>query len=293
VARTPRSCPICQAGAEFVAARDGRVSHRRFDLYRCTGCDFVFVADPWTDYETIYNEDYYLGRGADPLVNYLEEILDESSPRHYEWRGILAWARAVTQVDPTTRWLDYGAGSGGLVLYLRRAGLGHAVGYDHSPHAPKVGGYEAMAVGADELEGYRASFDVISAIEVIEHVADPLAELERVARLLAPGGVLLVTTGNAQPYLDKMHTWRYVVPEVHISFFTPTNLARAMEMVGLEVSFPGYVAGWTDIIRYKSLKNLANGPLKAGERLLPWPVITRLLDRHLQLSAQPVGRRPT
>jgi 2-polyprenyl-6-hydroxyphenyl methylase/3-demethylubiquinone-9 3-methyltransferase len=45
-----------------------------------------------------------------------------------------------------------------------------------------------------ELEG---SFDLITCLEVIEHVADPAAFLQALARRLAPGGLLILSTPNA------------------------------------------------------------------------------------------------
>ena len=68
-------CRLCQSpGAQLAGSKLGTWSGRTFELYRCPTCRFIFVGDPWLDYERLYDEDYYAGRGADPLVDYAYEV---------------------------------------------------------------------------------------------------------------------------------------------------------------------------------------------------------------------------
>jgi SAM-dependent methyltransferase len=132
----------------------------------------------------------------------------------------------------------------------------------------------------------------VTAIEVIEHVVDPVSELRRMAALLRPGGVLFLTTGNAAPYAERLREWRYVIPEIHVSFFEPRTLRLALEKAGLRPDEPGFGPGWTDIVRFKVLKNLRRRSISPLDRFVPWPLVARLLDRRLQLAAHPIGRAP-
>lgn len=290
LAAPANACKICSGSTEPAGRVHGRFSKRSFELRRCPRCAFAFVAEPWTDYEAIYDDDYYEGRGADPLVNYVREVAEPDSIRRYEWRGILDWARSLTAVDAETAWLDYGCGIGGLVAYLRTQGLSKAVGLEPGAGAAR---WRAAApeqfVDPEDLEALRGRFDIVSAVEVIEHVVDPIRELERMRTLLRPGGLLLLTTGNAAPYRERLHRWRYVVPEVHVSFFEPRTLALALEKAGFEASFPGRAPGWEDIIRFKVLKNLRLTRANALESRLPWRQLTALVDSRLGLSCQPIG----
>jgi SAM-dependent methyltransferase len=61
---------------------------------------------------------------------------------------------------------------------------------------------------------------------------------------------------------------------------------------GLEAEPGGFGPGWTDIIRFKALKNLRRRTVSALERAVPWPLAARVLDRRLGVSAHPVGRKP-
>ena len=50
--------------------------------------------------------------------------------------------------------------------------------------------------------------------------------------------------------------WRYVYPEVHISFYEPRTLRRAVAQTRFEPEFAGYLSRSTCIIRFKALKSL-------------------------------------
>jgi len=178
---------------------------------------------------------------------------------------------------------------GGLVEFLRRQGLGRAFGFEQGWSVARLIERGIPHFGPDDLAAHAGTFDVVTAIEVLEHAVDPVEELRRIRALLAPGGVLFLTTGNSSPYRDRLLDWAYVMPDVHVSFFEPSTLDVALERAGFDASFPGYGPGWDDIIRFKVLKSLRRQHVTWWERVLPWPAISRLIDRRLGVSAQPVG----
>jgi SAM-dependent methyltransferase len=284
-------CRLCgSASTAYAGSATGRKSGRRFELRRCSSCSFAFVAEPWLDYAEIYDEGYYRGQGADPSVDYAGEAEDpERTVRRHEWRGVLARVRSLADAGPATEWLDYGCGMGGLVSHLRREGLDGAVGFEQGWCAAQLAARGVPHITEDELPAHAGTFDVVTAIEVIEHVVDPVAELRKVRALMRPGGLLFLTTGNPAPFRDRLASWRYVVPEVHISFFEPQTLAMALDRAGFEPAFPGLGPGWDDIMRFKLLKAFRRRRISPLERLVPWSLAAKAVDRRLQLSAQPVG----
>ena len=137
------------------------------------------------------------------------------------------------------------------------------------------------------------SFDVVTAIEMIEHTLDPVAELRTIRDLLAPGGILFLTTGNAEPHAADLTRWSYTkVPDVHITFFEPDTLARALTEAGLEVRETGWTDGFEDVIRFKVLKSLRIHRRSSAERVLPWRALSHIVDRRHRVTAMPYGRRP-
>jgi SAM-dependent methyltransferase len=248
------------------------------------------VANPRLDYDALYDDAYYRGLGADPLVNYMDEIEHpETTIRRFEWRGIWRVVSGIVKTDATTRWLDFGCGVGGLVEFLRNQGVEQAIGFDQGWSLNQLRQRGVPHLTPEELERQRGTFDVVTAIEVLEHVSDPVTELARMHELLRPGGLLFLTTGNAEPYHDRLSNWRYVVPDVHVSFFEPETLALALDKAGFDPAFPGYRPGWDDVIRFKVLKSAGVRRDTLPSRVVPWRLASRIVDRRLRPSAHPVG----
>lgn len=285
---TRLSCEICgNERSDPAGTALGRVTGRTFHLRRCPSCRFVFVSDPWLDFAAAYGEDYYRGKGADPKLNYLEEALHpERAVRGHELRGVLSRVAALKPISPETTWLDYGCGMGGLLRTLQANHIA-AVGYEQGWAVSSLRDRGLPLL--DQLAGNEKRFDVITAIEVIEHTLDPVRLLADLRPLLKPGGLLFMTTGNAAPFQDRLARWPYVTPEVHLSFFEPSNLAMALTKAGFIAAYPGFGPGWADIYRYKVLLTLRRKLTSRMEALVPWTPAARALDSRLHLSAHPVG----
>jgi SAM-dependent methyltransferase len=247
------------------------------------------VQNPWLDHEAIYSEDYYRGQGADPWVDYVSEREHPSlTVRQYEWRGVLRVIESLYPLSRETLWLDFGSGMGGLVRYIRERR--DVLIYGHEPDSAAQRSSEAVScLSSNELDVRASSFDVVTAIEVLEHAAEPLKELRRIRALLKPGGLFFYTTGNAAAHREALLSWRYFVPEIHISLYEPRTLALALERTGFRPEFRGFLPGVTDIIRFKALKNLQVRYAGWWEKSIPWPLVTRLIDRRLRITAHPIA----
>jgi SAM-dependent methyltransferase len=301
--RLSPECRICGGETQSAGIVHGRFSERDYRLARCPSCGFAFVVDPWLDFETIYDHSYYAGRGADPLVDYLFELdHPERTIRQYEWHGLSRIVQSlVGNDDPVSdngaehaasvgRWLDYGCGNGGLVRYLRARSLADAFGFDQSSIAEEAGARGIPILSAEALLGEAGSFDVVTAIEVLEHTLDPVRELRRMRDLLRPSGLLLLTTGNAQPHANQLTRWKYIVPEIHISFFEPRTLERALAGTGFRPEHRSLGPGFDEVLKFKVLKNLR---IRRRSRLtdaLPSSLIGRPADRITRLREHPFGR---
>jgi 2-polyprenyl-6-hydroxyphenyl methylase/3-demethylubiquinone-9 3-methyltransferase len=105
--------------------------------------------------------------------------------------------------------LDVGCGAGLLTEPLVRLGAS-VTGIDASPEVIAVAREhaEAMALEIDyragDVQELQGQFDLVTAMEVIEHVADPSTFLKALARRLAPGGLLILSTPNATAWSRLM-----------------------------------------------------------------------------------------
>jgi 2-polyprenyl-3-methyl-5-hydroxy-6-metoxy-1,4-benzoquinol methylase len=268
----------------------GSYSGREYQLVRCDTCRFAFITNPWTEFDRIYDERYYAGQGADPLVDYHFELTHpKDTIRVYEWDGITRVVSELRGDVDGVRWLDFGCGNGGLVRHVRDNTGGDIVGYDQGAITAEAINCGIPILSAEELEPLYGSFDVLTAIEVIEHTLDPVAELRRMRALLKPGGLLFMTTGNAAPHADSLTKWRYVIPEIHVGFFEPITLEYALHEAGFRPEVRRQLPGREAIVKFKVLKNLH---IKRRNRLtdaIPARPLAALVDHREQISHHPFG----
>ena len=98
--------------------------------------------------------------------------------------------------------LDVGCGAGLLTEPLSRLGA-KVTGVDASPEVIAVAREHAATTGLHidyrvaDVAGLEGEFDLITAMEVIEHVAEPAVFVNALAKRLAPGGLLIMSTPNA------------------------------------------------------------------------------------------------
>jgi 2-polyprenyl-6-hydroxyphenyl methylase/3-demethylubiquinone-9 3-methyltransferase len=149
------------------------------------------------------------------------------------------------------RVLDVGCGAGLAAEALARLGI-PVLGIDAAPAAVAAAVEHAKGQGlplayrvavADDLLREGVQFPVITALEVVEHVPDPDAFLAVLASLLAPGGLLVLSTLNrtaaafVAAKLVAEYTLRWLPVGTHDwrRFLTPAELGRKLRAAGLRV----------------------------------------------------------
>ena len=81
-----------------------------------------------------------------------------------------------------------------------------------------------------------ASFDVVTSLQVFEHVEEPRAELEKLFRVLKPGGLLVIEIPSVDSPLVRLmkSRHRHFVPD-HFWYFDKTTLPAFVQQGGFEV----------------------------------------------------------
>jgi SAM-dependent methyltransferase len=281
-------CPVCAGKAVSLGSCKGILDKRDYEMLRCKSCRFAFISNYRHDYANVYDRDYYHGTGADLKVNYAYEIENfRDTIRNYEWKGIFEIYSKLT--GGRGKWLDFGCGGGGLVRYAKERGV-DAVGFEEGWIAEKGRQKGVSILDASELEGQEGCYDFISAIEVMEHLPDPVQVLKQIRKLLKPGGILFITTGNAEPWRDDLLAWQYThCPDVHISFYEPDVMKNCMERASFRPEAFDFFGGFTDIIKFKVLKSFKIRNRSLLFDVLPWSVVSRIVDSRHRVTAQPYG----
>jgi SAM-dependent methyltransferase len=154
-----------------------------------------------------------------------------------------AYRGAVARLGTSTpRILDVGGGDGEISeRFVRQGGAAGAFVVDPDPEsieAARARGLDGYAGTIEELETDER-FDLVLMLNLIEHVADPVAVLEKASALLAPGGLIWLQTPNFRSLdggIFRDRNWAgYHCPR-HWAIFSELGLRRALGRARLEAA---------------------------------------------------------
>lgn len=196
-----------------------------FALVRCRSCNTLFTARlPQVAESLDYDEYYHPGNLEVPA--FVHARLDDLVAGFERYRS-------------GGRWLDVGCGAGTLLEAVRGRGweaIGTEVAHG-AAEAVRAKGFDVRVGELAELGLPEHGFDVISLVEVVEHVPDPRGLLAEVAPLLRPGGALYVTTPHGRGISARAlgTGWSVVAPPEHLQLFSTRGLRAAVQGAGLGV----------------------------------------------------------
>src|SRR5579864_5447334 len=220
--KDPR-CPICSStNTRWVTESHG------LRVARCLSCGHGYVWPvPAPDFiDSIYRDkSYYQGSGGSiGFQDYasLEPARSRMFNRH------LARIEAETSVG---RILDVGCANGEFLKVARSRGW-QVFGADPSAARDDVEALGIQLVGTTVQDSNLAegSLDAITFWDVLEHVTDPIADLNRARGLLKPQGVLALTVPDSSNLLARVSGKRwfgYKTAGEHLQFYTGSSLRQA------------------------------------------------------------------
>ncbi len=133
--------------------------------------------------------------------------------------------------------LDVGCGAGTMIHHLRRYGEVKGVELDPRPVAvARPRGYDVDQGDATRGLTYdEASFDAVTALDVIEHNQDDLGMLRQIGRVLKPGGIAVITT----PAFMALWSHNDAI-NGHVRRYTAGELGRKLDEAGFRVRRMSY-----------------------------------------------------
>lgn len=270
----PRRCLICEG---TWLERLFRRSEKWF--WHCRTCHLVFVHDIYPEFvhDTETVERTYV----------FEEIQDPGPRKLRKYDEFLAPLEPWRTVPGGGRLAEVGCGQGLFLARARERGW-TVSGVEILPEMAENARRRGLDVFLGQLHEAAhpdASFDAVVMREVIEHIVDPVALLREVHRVLRPGGVVVMGTGNARSWSARWRgaRWHYYRfgGHMHIRFYSPASaeaLARAAGFERAESRTRGFAfleAGEARGHWYRPLLRLAQVPISplatalgAGHRLV-------------------------
>jgi len=137
---------------------------------------------------------------------------------------------------PRGKLLDVGCGSGLWLILMRELGWEvEGVDFDQiSVNLAREHGLKVHQGALAEQNFGSDSFNAITLNHVIEHVPDPAQTLTECARILKPGGQLIVATPNASALAHRVlgRNWRGLEPPRHLHLFSPASMQSLLNKAG-------------------------------------------------------------
>lgn len=219
-------CPACGSEVRRALAHEGALG-----IVQCRRCRLVFTSPRF-----VRPQEHYLGE-REAIVQKYGPILrgERGHPRDANYDQEL---RAIAEIVPTGRLLDVGSHCG---FFLRRArGMGwELTGVEPSANACALG---REHFDLDIVHGTLAeaafpgqSFDVVTLVDVFEHVEQPVSLLREVHRVIDRNGVLFIKVPNIVYYLAKRRLARMLGIDAeifdakeHVAHYSSRTLRRTL-----------------------------------------------------------------
>ena len=239
-----RPCPVCGSGE----LRDLFAG-----IQECQHCQLAFV-NPLRPYRGEHESREYF------LNDYLRLHAANRDNSLAERRAHMAEMRRYFQLPEHARLLDVGCALGFMLQEAKAAGW-EAIGIETSGFAAE---YASQHTECQVYQGTlqqvalpSESFDVVTLMDVLEHIAEPLDLMREIYRVLRPGGIVYVVTPNFGSFFVRLYgPQSYAVwPDQHVVYFRRGSIKQLLLMCG----FRRVVTGTRDVYE-DNLKRLLRRP---------------------------------
>ncbi|MFN0033246.1 MAG: class I SAM-dependent methyltransferase [Flavobacteriales bacterium] len=236
------NCPLC-GSSSFKEMYDVTkpVAHAQMGLpglvRKCNHCDLLYKSFD-KDLNTLYNDDY-----ADGFQN-MEEYSGDSARQLFS--SILSESKNRIENNGHAELLDIGSGMGTLLDTARSVGF-NTTGVELSSKLAEVvqrKGHRVINKNVDDIHDGN-TYDVISMMDIMEHLENPTDILKNLKKLLSDKGELVVYTPNHASMIVKMAHWLHALGMrsamdnifacTHTCFFTTKSLRKILEDTGYDI----------------------------------------------------------
>ena len=158
------------------------------------------------------------------------------------WRD--DWQFALERIGPGERVLDVGCADGAFIERARA--VAEVAGIDENAEGCRVGQRAGLNVSCATASAYAVThagaFDVVTASQVLEHVYDVAGFMDQLKRLARPGGRIILSVPNNQPYYAGWSKYEPLNnPPHHIGLWNERSLRRMARHFGLGVEEVGFL----------------------------------------------------
>lgn len=238
-------CPACHETQKQLRGEKGD-----FKVYVCQKCGTLYTAGKKAAAPFIY-DDYYDGSNL-AIPDFVE-------------RRVTDIVRSFEKYRQNNRFLDVGCGAGTLLKAALNEGW-QAEGIDVSRSSVEFLRKQGIKVFHGDLSAARfseGSFDVAAAIEILEHIPEPINVLKEIYQVLRPGGLLWATTPHGKGASARLLgvRWTCVTPPEHLHLFSVKGIKNLLE----EAKFRNVRISTQGLNPFEIIHTLRNGKVLQAE----------------------------
>ena len=292
----PVLCPVCGSNTQKTLYNDTLGNDlppfdyafspkhmRTYQVVRCESCSHAFCILPgdniWKHYQSVVDSEY----------------LSREETHILTARNVI---EVMRKYIPDGKLLDIGCATGDFLTVAREyysvEGLELS---EWSSEIAKKRGFNIHTCTISELPPDE-KYDVVTLWGVIEHFESPTQEIEKISRIIKPGGYVFLWTGDIDSWLAQLlgKNWWYIQGQ-HIQFFSKRSLNRLFLNNGFKpVNIEKYPFTTNlntlskSLFRYRALRTLAR--LLLENRFTRNTVITLRLPGEMLAIYQKEDRAP-
>ncbi|NRQ49336.1 class I SAM-dependent methyltransferase [Aeromicrobium stalagmiti] len=202
-------------------------------LGQCPRCDLLYIDDIPEPQRRMTEMEAGHYAGTQEIVAADKQSQSELILRS-RFQGFVDLAREHT---PSGRWLDIGCGAGLLLGLARDASYeieGIELSADRMRIAAQQTGATVHGLPVEDVGYPDDSFDVISMINVFSHLISPTETFRELARILRPGGIVVMATGEMTAGAQKGDMLHWNLGD-HLHFLGDRTMAEYAERLDLAV----------------------------------------------------------
>lgn len=168
------------------------------------------------------------------------------------WKNMYSKFNLLLKKKDKISMLDVGCGWAQSLIYFKKKGY-ECYGFDPSKEAIEYALKNKIIARQSFIEDMNVfgnkKFDIITLINVLEHLRDPIEALVKIKKLLKSGGIILIDVPNdfnefqiVGAKVHKLKNW-WIAPPRHLNYFSNTTLCKVLKNLGYKVllseaSFP-------------------------------------------------------
>tara|TARA_B110000046_G_scaffold161820_1_gene175710 strand:+ start:3142 stop:4056 length:915 start_codon:yes stop_codon:yes gene_type:complete len=243
---------------------------KKYKYFRCNDCEAMSISPvPINDLSTIYPNNYYSFQ--DQKDNFVQKIK--------QYLEIILFKKIIRKINTTgtLKVLDIGGGSGWMLNTISKATTKKIEGtiVDIDDKAKNIAERDGYTYINNTVENFSTGkkYNLILLLNLIEHIADPTATLNKLSEYLEPGGIILIKTPNIDSLdfrIFKNTYWGGLHCPRHWILFNKNSFKKMINRTNLKILELRYTQGapfWT----WSSLHFLHRFKLVTFSRLKPIP----------------------